>query len=186
MVKNNLQLSCNLKQFSISCQTMQNKISKLDKNEKEAFRISPKILAEKEEIKVEKKFKEKKIKREKLTLDDHINIVKENRMKERKQQLQTKKFNMFEKYALVKIGRFEKFTDVPDMLTYKTLEEKERDYDITMTLLKENGFKITYMLQYLMWTITACFAGTMFYLDRKGKKEMLEKIKEEQNTENYS
>jgi len=105
MVKNNLQLSCNLKQFSISCQTMQNKISKLDKNEKEAFRISPKILAEKEEIKVEKKFKEKKIKREKLTLDDHINIVKENRMKERKQQLQTKKFNMFEKYALVKIGR---------------------------------------------------------------------------------
>lgn len=101
--------------------------------------------------------------------------------------MQTKKTSIFnQKFYCLFYFRFEKFADVPDMIKYKTIEEKERDYDVTMTLLKENGFKITYLLQYLMWTLTACFAGTMFYLDRKGKKEMLEKIKEEQDPENYS
>ena len=105
VVKTSWQSSCNLKQFSVCCQTMQNNSPKQQEVEKNTFRISPKTLAEKEEIKVEEKFKEKKIKREKLTLDDHINLVKENRKKEQKQRLHTKKFNMFEKYALVKIGR---------------------------------------------------------------------------------
>ena len=103
--KKSWQSSCNFKQFSVCCQTMQNNSPKQKEVENKSFRISPKILAEKEEIKVEEKFQEKKIKREKLTLDDHINLVKENRKKQKKQKLETKKFNMFEKYALVKIGR---------------------------------------------------------------------------------
>jgi len=100
----------------------------------------------------------------KIDLEKKIKVVKEKRsVEENMRTLQTRELRWIEKVVLVRIGRFESMDEVPDKMKYNTYEEMQRDKEVTLTLLKENGFKMFSIANYGLWLLTGCAVGFYYY-----------------------
>ena len=93
-----------------------------------------------------------------------IAIEKVNANKKNTDKIRTRRFYIWDKWILVKLGKYKSISDVPDQVTYAASKIGREEKEKINAEIKEKLFVYGIGVDYMMWIFTFLIGGTALYV----------------------
>ncbi|CAK8697567.1 unnamed protein product [Clavelina lepadiformis] len=97
-------------------------------------------------------------------------IIAEKQQKRKESQQKVRKLYIWDKWILVKMGKYKQISDVPNKIVFRQKKTSKELHDQIRAEMAERGFKGLVGVEYLGWLICIGLCGTAYYAYQHSKK----------------
>ena len=113
----------------------------------------------------------------KVKLIDINQVTAKREAESAQQQKKIRRLHIWDKWILVKLGKYKKISDVPNEIKISNVKVDRELQSKVRAELQEKGFKYVTGLDYLMWALCLLLTVPIFYLYFVKKPDLLQTAK---------